>query len=86
MEKLPPEVQNEPRAALAGGPDGLDVIKPLVARASEHLRENGCLIFEIGASQEDAVSRLFDDVTEMKLSYVTHDYAGLPRVAVARRA
>jgi len=85
MELLPPDVQNEPRAALAGGSGGLNVIEPLVAGAAEHLRENGCLIFEIGASQEDAVTRLFDDNTRMKLSYVKHDYAGLPRVVVARR-
>ena len=50
MELLPPEVQNEPRGALAGGPSGLDVIAPLVTGAPEHLRENGCLIFEIGAT------------------------------------
>jgi len=85
MELLSPEVKNEPRIALAGGSNGLDVITPLVSGASEHLRENGCLILEIGAAQEEAVVRLIDEVEHMETSYVKRDYAGLPRVVVARR-
>ncbi|MBN1881559.1 MAG: peptide chain release factor N(5)-glutamine methyltransferase [Deltaproteobacteria bacterium] len=85
MELLPPEVKNEPRVALAGGPDGLGVIAPLVAGAPEHLRENGCLIIEIGAAQKEAVIRLCDEVEHMEVSHVTQDYAGHPRVVVARR-
>jgi len=85
MGSLPPDVENEPRAALAAGPEGLDVIRPLVACASEHLRDSGCLIFEIGAAQKDAVIRLVDETERMKLRSVIHDYAGHPRVVVAER-
>lgn len=85
MKQLPPEVQNEPSTALAAGPEGLDVIAPLVNGAPEHLHQNGCLIFEIGAAQEDAVIRLLEKIEHMEASHVTRDYAGLPRVVVARR-
>jgi release factor glutamine methyltransferase len=85
MGSLPPDVENEPRAALTAGPEGLDVIRPLVAGASEHLRDSGCLIFEIGAAQKDAVIRLVDETERMKLRSVIHDYAGHPRVVLAER-
>jgi len=85
METLPLEVKNEPRIALAGGSHGLDVISPLIAGASEHLNEDGCLIIEIGATQKDQVVDLVDNSDHLKLCHVRQDYAGLPRVVVARK-
>ncbi len=48
MAALPPEFRAEPALALAGGADGMDFIRPLLAGASAHLAEHGVLVLEIG--------------------------------------
>ncbi len=51
-ESSPPEIHNhEPRVALDGGQDGLDVIGRLLAQAPLRLAERGVLLCEIGAWQ-----------------------------------
>ena len=52
MASLPPEYAAEPPLALAGGADGMDFIRPLLARAAEHLTEGGVLLLEIGNERE----------------------------------
>ena len=58
MAKLPPEYRREPRLALAGGADGLDLVARLVAEAPDHLQAAGALICEIGDGKR-AVERRF---------------------------
>ena len=48
----------EPRRALDGGPDGLDVIRRLVADARRALRAGGGLFVEIGERQGDEAKAL----------------------------
>ena len=48
MGQLPPEYRAEPRAALAGGDDGMDLVARIVAAAPDHLRPGGLLVLEIG--------------------------------------
>lgn len=48
MQRLPPEYRAEPALALAGGADGLDFVRPLLATASAHLQARGLLVLEIG--------------------------------------
>lgn len=49
---LPPSVRNhEPRVALDGGLDGMDVIRKLLAQAPGVLHPNGAILIEIGATQ-----------------------------------
>ncbi len=56
---LPPEVSRyEPRAALDGGPDGLAVIRRIVAGAPSVLRPAGMLLMEIGEEQAGPVASL----------------------------
>jgi release factor glutamine methyltransferase len=50
--------EHEPRLALDGGPDGLAVIRRLLAQAPATLKPDGALLIEIGASQGEATSRL----------------------------
>ena len=74
----------EPREALDGGPDGLDVYRRLIPEAARLLRPGGWLILEIGATQgESVVGLLGQGWTDVS---VTSDLAGLPRVVKARRS
>lgn len=48
LAKLPAEFSHEPRLALAGGTDGLDVVRRILAEAGTHLNPEGGLLCEIG--------------------------------------
>ena len=50
MAGLPPEFRIEPTLALAGGPDGLDVVGRIVEEAPRWLASKGALVVEVGAS------------------------------------
>lgn len=52
LERMPPEYRKEPRLALDGGPDGLDVVRKIVAQARRWLSRDGVLILEVGGLQE----------------------------------
>jgi ribosomal protein L3 glutamine methyltransferase len=54
MGKLPPEYMREPQIALAGGDDGMDLVRKIVAGAAERLTPNGILMVEIGNEAEYA--------------------------------
>jgi ribosomal protein L3 glutamine methyltransferase len=54
MNLLPQEYQHEPRMALAGGGDGMDLVRKIVAGALERLTPEGILIVEIGNEREFA--------------------------------
>ncbi len=81
---LPPEVCREPRGALFAGPDGLAVVRRLLAAAPARLRPGGRLVIEIGGGQAEAVRQLaaahFDRVQ------VLPDLAGIPRAVVLSAA
>lgn len=48
MLELPPEYRAEPQLALAGGDDGMDLVRRIVAGAKERLTTSGVLVVEIG--------------------------------------
>ena len=58
MDNLPREYRAEPPMALAGGEDGLDLVRRLLAQAGAHLNERGLLIVEIGHNR-DALEQAF---------------------------
>lgn len=45
---LPAEFTHEPRLALAGGADGMDIVRRIIAGAGRHLNEDGGLLCEVG--------------------------------------
>jgi len=48
MAELPAEYRHEPALALAGGDDGMDIVRRIVGQARNWLTEEGVLIVEIG--------------------------------------
>jgi ribosomal protein L3 glutamine methyltransferase len=54
MGKLPPEYLREPQIALAGGDDGMDLVRKIVDGAAERLTPEGVLVVEIGNEREYA--------------------------------
>ncbi len=84
---LPPEVAgHDPHRALFGGPDGLDVIRPLITRAAVLLRPGGALAIEHGETQSAAIADLL--TADGRFVGVSHhpDLAGRPRFTTASRA
>jgi ribosomal protein L3 glutamine methyltransferase len=61
MLRLPREYRYEPRIALAGGGDGLDIVRVILAQAARHLQPAGLLVVEVGGGRrrvEKAYPRL----------------------------
>ena len=61
MAALPPEYRAEPSLALAGGPDGMDLVRRIVAEARRHMSDEAVLVLEIGHERrhfEQAFPRL----------------------------
>ncbi|MFC7614676.1 putative protein N(5)-glutamine methyltransferase [Actinokineospora soli] len=57
---MPPEARDhEPRTALDGGADGLDVHRAVAAGAPDWLAPGGCLLIETHDSQADTAAALF---------------------------
>jgi len=52
MARLPAEFRHEPTEALAGGVDGMDLIRRIIAQAGQHLSDEGLMILEIGHEAE----------------------------------
>ena len=85
MAQLPSDVRDyEPREALLGGEDGLDVIRHLLLQCESRLHEDGLLIFEFGFGQETAVSRAITARPVFRLDTIRRDLQGIPRTAVVR--
>lgn len=61
MAKLPKEYTYEPKLALAGGADGMAVVKNIVRQARGHLKRNGLLFVEVGDGR-DEVERALGDI------------------------
>ncbi|MEO0047305.1 MAG: hypothetical protein RLZZ410_264 [Pseudomonadota bacterium] len=48
MANLPPEYHAEPEISLAGGPDGMDLVRKIIHDAKDFLKSEGALVLEIG--------------------------------------
>ena len=81
MPQLDKKVKNyEPKQALDGGVDGLDIIRQIALKYKDYLNENGTLMFEFGIGQTDEIKKIFinEDVEIVK------DMAGIDRIAIVR--
>lgn len=86
VDRLPAEVVSfEPRLALDGGPDGLDVFRRIVALARTALRPGGLLACEL---HEDCLELARDDASMRPCftdARIVRDLAGKDRILLARR-
>ena len=87
LETLQPDVRlHEPRLALDGGADGLDVIHKFIAQSPERLATNGYLLIEIAAEQADPVCDLLSANPAFVDVEVLKDLAGRSRVVKAHKS
>lgn len=84
--RVPPEVaRHDPPEAVFAGPDGLAVIRPLIARAAALLRPGGWFGFEHDETQAEAAARLVRQDGRFTEIGGMADLTGRPRFCVARR-
>ena len=72
----------EPRMALDGGNDGLDLIKKVIYKSKKILKINGMLALEIGNEQIKRVSKILKD-NKFRIKYVIKDYRNNVRCVLA---
>ena len=72
----------EPKMALDGGNDGLDLIKKIIYKSKKILKINGTLALEIGNEQIDKVSKILID-NKFRINYVIKDYKNNIRCVIA---
>ena len=73
----------EPKLALDGGIDGLDVIKKVIYKAKEILKINGALAIEIGNKQYAKVSEILID-NNFRLEHKIKDFKDNIRCIISR--
>jgi len=87
LKELPVEIrEHEPLTALDGGPDGLGIIRRLIGEAAEMLSPRGWLALEIGSGQARRVETMVSAARSYSDLETIPDYAGIPRVILARKA
>jgi release factor glutamine methyltransferase len=83
---LQPEVRCfEPRLALAGGQDGMDVHRRLIQQAPTYLKPGGVLLMEVGAGQAMSVCRYAEETGWFRVYDVLQDQGGIDRVVCLER-
>jgi release factor glutamine methyltransferase len=85
LAQLEPELSFEPRAALDGGPDGLDAYRALAPILLRRAAPGAAILLEIGADQGASVPAILQ-AAGLRVSHVANDLAGRPRVVVAKKA
>jgi release factor glutamine methyltransferase len=85
IDGLSREVRREPRLALDGGPDGLALLRRIVALAPARLAPGGTLVLEMHESHREALPRLCREAGFARAE-ARRDLAGLPRLVVATMA
>ncbi len=75
-----PAARHEPRLALDGGPDGLDLVNELLQQAQNRLNPGGLILLEIEASQGETAQQAARRYFSSAQITLTQDLAGLPRL------
>jgi release factor glutamine methyltransferase len=86
VDRLPVAASFEPRVALDGGPDGLDVVRRLLAALPSALTLAGTAMLEIGFDQGPAVETAVSALPGTWKCRIEVDLSGQPRLAWVERA
>lgn len=85
IESLDQEVRDyDPRTALDGGYDGLDIYRSLIPVAVEHLNQGGWLMVEVGVGQAIDVVQMFRQTGRYDEPFIAVDPGKIDRVVGAR--
>jgi release factor glutamine methyltransferase len=79
IDTLSREVRREPRIALDGGGDGLELIRRIIAGAPKHLTSGGILLMEADPAQMPAITRILESGGYYGVQ-TYKDLTGQPRV------
>jgi len=82
-EKLDAKVKTEPKLALDGGADGLDVYRRIAADSGGHLKKGGAILLEIGFAQGRQVKKLLEDTNVFGPIKIEKDFNNNDRVVIA---
>jgi release factor glutamine methyltransferase len=86
FEKLEKNVKDyEPRIALHGGADGLDVYRRIVAEVDKFLKPDASLMMEIGYAQGTAVRELLEKKDLFASVAIEKDLSNNDRIAIAKK-
>ncbi|MCD6508292.1 peptide chain release factor N(5)-glutamine methyltransferase [Candidatus Poribacteria bacterium] len=83
ISNLQPEIGYEPREALDGGRDGLEVIRRLILNSTRHIHPGGLIGIEIGFDQAQKAIKLMEEAGYADVE-VIRDYSGIERILIAR--
>jgi len=81
LDDLAPEVRREPRLALDGGPEGLDLIRRAATRVRPLLEPRGALLLEIWPTHGPALTALGETLNYASVR-LAKDLAARDRVAI----
>ena len=84
IETLDKEVQNEPKIALDGGKDGLEIYRRIIDESYKYLKLNGYLALEIGYDQKEDVIDLIKSTKRYIDIYSKKDLAGKDRIVICK--
>lgn len=86
IETLQPEVRDhEPRIALDGGPDGMDVLRRIISGVHRHLKHGGLLLLEFGEGQGEFLKRFAEETGNYTSVEIVYDLTGRDRILKAFR-
>lgn len=83
---LAKEISFEPALALKAGIDGLDFYRRIISQAADYLKDDGCLILEMGMGQRSFIENILRKSKNFKVIEVIKDYNNIERVIVVRNS